>query len=339
MDVKQLHITNGDTVVTSLEDSSIQGDALPWRDPMHHGPFPADLDLDAVCDIRAEYFAGAGKFIDSVKHEFDLRNNRLRTASQYDEVVLWFEHDLLDQLQILQLLDWFSDAEMGTTALTMICIDTFPELPGFRGLGQLSGSQLETLAPQREPVTSAQLQLAKTAWKCFRSENPNDLQKLIRSDTSALPFLSKAIQRHLQEYAWTSDGLTRTERQILKLVSTGVVNPEQVFVQNMDLENALYIGDWLTYRIIARLCNLNTPLLSCTPHESFRYPPEHDLTQDLFQQQALSLTDAGREVLAGKRNASALINRNEWLGGVHINSDEPIWMWDNAASRLTLVIQ
>lgn len=337
MDVKQLHITNGDSVVASLEGSSIQGHALPWRDPMHHGPFPADLDLDAVSDVRAEYLAGASNSIEGVKREFNLRNDRLRTASQYDEVVLWFEHDLLDQLQILQLLDWFSNAEMGTTALTMICIDTFPELPGFRGLGQLSGMQLETLMPQREPVTSAQLQLATTAWRCFRSRNPNHLEKLLHSTTSALPFLSKAIQRHLQEYPWTSDGLTRTERQILKLVSSGVVNPKQVFVQNMDLEDALYIGDWTTYRIIARLCNLNTPMLFCMPHDSFLYPPEHDITQELFQQQTLSLTDAGRKVLAGKHHTGALIDRNEWLGGVHIKSDEPRWMWDEAASQLTLV--
>ena len=337
MKTKQLHVTNGDSVAALIEKSSIQGDVLPWRDPMHSGPFPADLNLDEISNVRAEYLAGAGTTVDSVKRDFRLRNDCLRTAPQYDEVVLWFEHDLLDQLQILQLLDWFNNADIGTTALTMICIDQFPETPGFRGLGQLSSEQLETLLPARAPVASAQLQLATSAWEYFRSTNPQHLEKLIRSDTTALPFLGKAIQRHFQEYAWTSDGLTRTERQILSLVSSGVIKPGQVFIGNMNLEDVLYMGDWTTYRIIASLCDLNTPLLSCAPDGTFNYPPQHNLTPEVFQQQTLSLTDAGSEVLAGTRNASSLINRNEWLGGVHIKSDAPKWMWDDSTSRLIFV--
>jgi len=337
METKQLHITNGDSVVSVLKQSSVQGELLPWRDPMHHGPFPANLDLDACSDIRADYLAGNATNADSIRRDFQTRNDRLRTAIQYDEVVLWFEHDLLDQLQILQLLDWFSKIDLTTTALSMICIDHFPELPDFRGLGQLNGEQLEGLLPTRAPVTKDQLQLAATAWDCFRSENPERLENILHTDTSALPFLHKAIQRHLREYPWTHDGLTLTERQILQLVSSGVSNPGKLFVMNMELESVLYIGDWSTYRIIASLCNMKTPLLHCAPHSSFCYPPEHDVAQDAFRQQRLSISDAGHKVLAGESNARSLVKRNEWLGGVHISSDQPMWMWDEAASRLKLV--
>ncbi len=44
----RLHITNGDGVGNVLDACTIAGDVLPWRDPMHHGPFPAGLDLDAA---------------------------------------------------------------------------------------------------------------------------------------------------------------------------------------------------------------------------------------------------------------------------------------------------
>ena len=102
-----LHITNGDSAANILKESTIRGDVLPWRDPMHHGPFPADLDLASLSKVRARYLAGPGFDAAEVERDFQLRDEHLRGATQYDRIVLWFEHDLLDQLQILQLLDWF----------------------------------------------------------------------------------------------------------------------------------------------------------------------------------------------------------------------------------------
>ena len=53
-----LHITNGDVAADILKASALNGDVLPWRDPMQYGPFPASLDLDAVSRVRAEFLAG-----------------------------------------------------------------------------------------------------------------------------------------------------------------------------------------------------------------------------------------------------------------------------------------
>ncbi len=38
-------------------------------------------------------------------------------------VVVWFEHDLADQLQILQTVDWFRAQDQGKTRLGLIQID------------------------------------------------------------------------------------------------------------------------------------------------------------------------------------------------------------------------
>lgn len=265
-----------------------------------------------------------------------MRNDHLRAAPKYDEVVLWFEHDLLDQLQVLELLNWFEGAGIGSTELTMICINQFPGFDKFRGIGQLNCEQMETLLPKRSPVTHEQMQLAKSAWAAFRSDDPRNLENLVDTDTSALPFLKAALQRHLQEYPWVRYGLTRTERQILTVVASGVVKPGRVFVENMELEEFLYIGDWPTYQVIANLSQLAKPMLMCAPSGRFRHPPEKDLTPEEFQQQELSLTDEGREVLLGTRHARTPITRDEWLGGVHLTSDKPMWAWDDTATHLAL---
>lgn len=68
----------------------------------------------------------------------------------------------------------------------------------------------------------------------------------------------------------------------------------------------------------------------------FRYPPGEAISTELFKTQRLSLTDKGMAVLDGRRNARSLIVWNEWLGGVHLNSDRPMWMWDGLSSQLKL---
>ena len=45
MNKSQLHVTNGDSVAEVIKSGTMQGDVLAWRDPMHHGPFIADLNL------------------------------------------------------------------------------------------------------------------------------------------------------------------------------------------------------------------------------------------------------------------------------------------------------
>jgi hypothetical protein len=332
----ELHITNGDAAANLLKASGMAGDVLVWRDPMHHGPFPATLDLDAASDLRARYLGGATGSCEDAARDFQLRNDHLKAARRYSEVILWFEHDLLDQLQILQLLDWFSGADLGATQISLICIDRFPGIEPFRGLGQLSKDEIAGLRATRRPVTRAQLDLAVAGWAAFRAPTPTPLEAFLASDLAPLPFLHAALARHLEEFPWTIDGLTRSERQILELVRLGVQGPGKLFAENMGRETALFEGDWRSFKHIADLCAAREPLLRCEPDGTFRHPPVARISRAEFLKQRLALTGAGEEILALRRNASALMNRDEWLGGVHLSSRHSLWMWDSAQGRCVL---
>src|SRR6267378_7581354 len=115
----RLHVTNGDVAASTLEQSLPDDDVLSWRDPMVDGPFPAGLDPAATSQLRAAHLAGPHLGHDQVLRDFRLRDEHLAAASRYDGITLWFEHDLLDQLQILQLLDWFSNTERIDARLDM----------------------------------------------------------------------------------------------------------------------------------------------------------------------------------------------------------------------------
>ena len=330
-----LHITNGDAAANTVKQFLSDDDVLPWRDPMTEGPFPAGLDLCATSKIRAGYLAGPGLPYDQVLRDFQLRDEHLAAAERYGEITLWFEHDLLDQLQLLQILDWFASTRMTSDKLDIICVNAFPGIVPFHGLGQLDPAQMATLLDKRLPVTSARLELAQSGWAAFRSPDPRDVEAFLSCELRPFPFMKEALARHLQEFPATSDGLGRTDRQILKLVSEGASRPGRIFAANIEFETALFIGDWGIYQHIQELCNVRQ-LLNCSPYGEFRDALDPALSAEEFRRQELSLTDRGRQVLANEADASAFGEVDRWLGGVHLTNGKPRWRWDESARRLTL---
>ena len=330
-----LHITNGDAAANTLKQFLSDDDVLPWRDPMTQGPFPAGLDLCATSKIRAGYLAGPGMPYDQVLRDFQLRDEHLSATERYDEITLWFEHDLLDQLQLLQILDWFAGKQMTSVRLGIICVNAFPGVAPFRGLGQLDTAQLATLLEKRSPVTPAHLELAQSGWAAFRSPDPRDVEAFLGRELRPFPFMKAALTRPLQEFPALSNGLGRTDQQILKLTSEGISRPGRIFAANIELETELFIGDWGIYQHIQELCNVRR-LLSCSPYGSFRGVLEPALSAEKFSRQELSLTDRGRQVLAHEADASAFGVVDHWLGGVHLANGNPRWRWDESARRLTV---
>ena len=123
-----------------MRQAAIAGEYLPWRDVLHEGPVPKDLTLEQLSKVRAEYIAsqGWGELVE-VEQSFKERDLTLKSFDNYDEIILWFEHDLYDQLQILQILDWFSAQNDFSDRLSMICTDNY--------LGLLTVEQVRNLVP------------------------------------------------------------------------------------------------------------------------------------------------------------------------------------------------
>src|SRR3954464_9537428 len=161
-----LHVTNGDSVVHSFRDGGMPGVYLAWRDVLHDGAVPQCDSLDAMSDVRANEIARLGGSGDyrALRAEFAQRDATLGAFRGHDEVVLWFEHDLYDQLQLLQILDWFSRQDHEGARVRLIQIDRHRDVSPFFGLGQLSGQQLADLLPLRQPVSPQQFAMGMVAW-------------------------------------------------------------------------------------------------------------------------------------------------------------------------------
>jgi hypothetical protein len=81
----------------------------------------------------------------------------------------------------------------------------------------------------RNPLTRRHFQEAQAAWAAFRSSDPTTIDP---GKPKALQFLGAALRRHLEEFPWTTDGLSRTERQILQ----GNTDEEPAFMGDVVLE-------------------------------------------------------------------------------------------------------
>src|SRR5262249_18538276 len=114
IDAGALHVTNGDSAAATLRETGLVGDRLVvWRDVLPEGPVPA-VDDARLRAVRAE-------FLGADPRDLAERDGAL-AAGRDGDYVLWFEADLYDQLQLVQILAALSALEVAPERLTLICI-------------------------------------------------------------------------------------------------------------------------------------------------------------------------------------------------------------------------
>ncbi len=325
-----LHIHNGDSAAGTARKTDLPGQHLAWREALVCGPAPGGLPADEFRGVRAKHLAEAYG-IDIEKCELELRTQEeaLSAFADHDEVVLWFEHDLFCQVQLLYLLDWFAQRELGQTKLSLISIGKFPGIGRFRGLGQLNEDHLASLFPQRQEVTQAQLRLGSRAWQAYSSPNPAEMLSLLESDLSAIPFLKRALIKHLQRFPSTTNGLGRIENVGLALIAKGYQDFRSLFPAFVRRESEYGFGDSQLYFEVRQLADASAPLL--TLREGVK-GARMDAAQMLLS--SFEITRLGRAVLNGKEDFVIRNGIDYWLGGVHLEGDEAPWRWEDDADEL-----
>ena len=101
-----LHVTNGESAGNTLRQTTIGGAVLAWQDTLHEGPVPAPAAPGVAPDARASSAdCGWGSEQSPARHRSScaIGSCSMRSATT-GQVVLWFEHDLYDQLQLLDVL-------------------------------------------------------------------------------------------------------------------------------------------------------------------------------------------------------------------------------------------
>jgi hypothetical protein len=141
--------------------------------------------------VRAEFWLSRG-FADSAA-KLEGYDQGVDEAASAEEMILWFEHDLFDQLALSRLIARLARRGL-PQQLTIVSIDRHPEVPNFLGLGQLKPEQLAELWPRRTPLSRDGIDEAITAWIAVTAADPRALPFLTRR-IKAMPFLAGALAR------------------------------------------------------------------------------------------------------------------------------------------------
>jgi hypothetical protein len=322
---QRLNITNGDSAAGTLSEAGVEGKIISWRDVLHEGPVDSLLSLEELSKDRARFIAEQGwDDFAHVSGDFAERDRVIRHLDYFDEVVLWFEDDLYDQLQLIQLLDFFGRGAARGKTLSAIVVDGY--------IPPLSVAQLTQLDKTRPRVTPEQLELATRAWKAFGSADPTSIAKLLDENTSDLRYLAPALRRHLEEFPSSINGLSRSEREALTAIEDGHSTPVAAFLEVARKQESVFLGDIIFYSYLERLSGKRDALVTWKDGTPVIAPTSESSRE--FVEGELTLTPLGREVLAGTKNWQHINKRTRWLGGVEINPGEVGWRWDPAEREL-----
>jgi len=328
-----LHVHCGDSSAETLRQSDAPGDVIVWCDPLCEGPTPAGLADHPRRRVRAEYLAastGTALKVDALAQTLAGQDAALARCVDYDEVVLWFDACLFDQAILIRQLDWFARQALGGTTLSLICVGEFPGFDRFKGLGELGAGQMASLFETRHQVTAAQIETAQRTWGAFCSEDPTEVERVIASDTSALPYLRDALARHLEQFPSARNGLSRLENEAVLVIGAGESKLGRIFANVSAKEERPFFGDTTLWACFDHLASGRTPaLLIDGPGRLPLWDPPGRL--DAW---TVALTEPGHQMLEQNADWIELNGVDRWLGGVHLIGDDAAWRWDETAGRL-----
>jgi hypothetical protein len=311
-----LHVSNGDA--TDLAGTGVARRILYWRDVLHDGPVPA-LDPDELRRVRADHIARAHRRDPAEVLATFTERDRVLAANRDGRYVLWFEADLYDQLQIIEILSRLADLAVPASRITLICIGEYPGIAHFGGLGELTGDQLRDLLPGAV-LSPAALDLARHAWSAFRAASPTQLRAVAATRSGELRFLGEAFDRLSREFPSVRDGLSLAERRVLAAVAEGSPDAGTAFVRAAAREARPYLGDSSCFTMMDALAGAPVPLL--------------DAARPVSRTTGLRLTEAGARVLAGEEDHVRLNGIDRWIGGVHLYGREVRWRWDDGTEAI-----
>ena len=200
-----LILTNGDSAADLLVAAGKGGSMVPWRDVLNEGPIVGG-PIEACSAARIPFLADRfGIPRDEIAAEFAARDAVMRDHAAFDRIELWFEHDLYDQLQLVQILSCLADAGR-SEGVFLVQADDF--------LGAQRPDTILRFAERARPVSDEDLEIAELVWADLAMPTPEAVYRQVGELGPQLPFLGPALHRFLEELPAPGTGLGRTEATV-----------------------------------------------------------------------------------------------------------------------------
>jgi len=325
--MSSLILTNGDTAADLLTAAGKQGHIFPWRDSLHEGPLGPISTQEEQANfrsLRAVYWAGRKvEQQEALEQTYQTRDRLLENHKAYDAIELWFEHDLYDQLQLIEILTRLYHLKRFDKVF-LVQAETY--------LGMQQPDSILKLEGLSQPVGEQMMAIADLAWQTVSHETPEKLAEFVTLKPAGFPFLRQALTRLLEELPGL-DGLSRTQRQMLYSLNRRVNRPGMLFGRCQAMEEAQFWGDLGFFEVLSNLQFCKAPLIEGLPFASSMQVFQESETRKSFLQSQLTLTALGQEVLTGTADHSDHNEIDIHIGGTHIKPNN-LWRWDKEQSTL-----
>jgi hypothetical protein len=289
----QLHITNGDILTNRLSTLKLEGDIITWREMLCEGKTETSVGSESFWKTRFEflnknYKVSKSWFIDKTLKEY----RTLCNHKQEDRIVLWFDFDLFDQINMLAVISWLK-AHRPYAEISLVSSDAEKNSFNIVGIGELDDEQMRQLYSHRTLLTQDDIEYADYVWQLYCSDNPIRLENLKDFDSFQFSHLSGAIEAHLMRFPTIRNGLNEVENNILRLARSAKPKTKLELLDTVLRNQGRYgFGDTQYDRVMTKLKPLFT-----------NFNP-------------VKLSKKGMEILEGKTSYYACIQENDaYLGG------------------------
>ena len=287
-----LHITNGDIFTEKLKSLSLKGDIITWREMLCEGKTLCSVGSESFWKTRFDFLNKNYNISKSLYIEKTLKEYRsLCNHKQQDHIVLWFEHDLFCQINMIAVLSWLKEHRpYAQVSLVSSCKETDKLL----ALGELTDEKLRELYENRKILTQDDIEYADYVWQLYCSDNPLPLENLGNFENHQFDYLSDSIKAHLTRFPSIKNGLNSIENKVLEIADAQKPKTKKQFLNQILSSQKLYgYGDTQYNRVLA---TMNPLFASLNP---------------------VRLNNIGKQILGHKTNFYATIRDNEsYLGGV-----------------------
>ncbi len=249
-----LHITNGDHFTNKLQTLKLKGEIITWREMLCEGQTLPNVGSESFWKTRFEFLHRNYKISKAWFVEKTLKEYRtLCNQKKQDRIVLWFEHDLFCQINMLAVLSWLK-THRKNAEISIIHGSKKDKTDKLYSLGTLSNETLLELYKNRVILSRDDIEYADYIWQLYCSDNPMRLENIPPHRDFKFDPLSKALKIHLKRFPTIKNGLNELENCILKTAESQKLKSRQALVDTLIKNQEHYgFGDIQYERAISSL--------------------------------------------------------------------------------------
>ncbi|MEN8857439.1 MAG: DUF1835 domain-containing protein [Flavobacteriaceae bacterium] len=304
-----LHITNGDSTTNYLKSLQIKGEYITWREMLCEGKTSIDVGSETFWKTRFEFLKSSYKITKKTFIDYTLKEYRnLCQKKNQQEIVLWFEHDLFCQINMIALLSWLKKYRNGEK-ISLVCSGDIVGSEKRLSLSQLNKEQINTHYQNRVELTQDDIEYADYIWQLYCSDSPLRLETVYKfNPMSPFVYLTDAIAMHLKRFPSIENGLNSVENYIIQTANETDPSSKNDLVSNL-LKNEEGYGFGDT-QYLQKIDKLKTLFTSFDP---------------------VKLSRKGKKVLDNQLNLyRGLRDENAYLGGTRQYS----YLYHHASNKL-----